>query len=141
MKPLKKVFSCVMVKTNSNYAIVIQFLSIWWILSQTSILFNMSLIEHLSAVAINFWLRGGGDWFVILSYKYDKSRKIISYACFWLQVHCIVYLFFFLKMTKIKAIKEKIQNVTWKLGLTYFNAKNKYSMFGRTLPISVIMLQ
>ena len=83
---------------------------------------------------------GGGCLFVILSYKYNKSRKAekyISYACFWLQVHCIVYwihLFFLLKMAKIKAIKEEIQNNTKVL-------TNKYSLFGRTLPISKTMLQ
>ena len=42
----------------------------------------------------------------------------------------------FLKMTKIKAIKEEIQNNT-KFGLTQFNAKNKYSLFRRTLSIAV----
>ena len=43
-------------------------------------------------------------------------------------------------MTKIKPNEEEMQNNT-KFGLTHFNAKNKYSMFGRTLPISIIMLQ
>ena len=39
-----------------------------------------------------------------------KAENHMSYACFWLQAHCIVYLiylFFFLKMTKIKAIKKR----------------------------------
>ena len=52
-----------MVKTNSNYAVKIaenHFLSIWWILSQTSILFDISLIEHLSAVATNLLIEGKG---------------------------------------------------------------------------------
>ena len=42
-----------------------------------------------------------------------KAAKCISYACFLPQAHCIVYwiyLFSFLKMNKIKAIKEEIQN-------------------------------
>ena len=34
-------------------------------------------------------------------------------------------------MTKIKVVKEEIQNNT-KGGLTYFDAINKYSLFGRT---------
>ena len=44
-----------------------------------------------------------------------EAEKCISYASFWLKVHCIVYfiyLFLFLKITKIKAIKEEIQNNT-----------------------------
>ena len=72
-----------------------------------------------------------------------KTEKCISYVCFWLKAHCIfylIYLFFFSKMTKIKAIKEEIQNNT-KVWTNHFNAKNKYSLFGWTLPISIIMLQ
>ena len=34
-------------------------------------------------------------------------------------------------MTKIKAIKEEIQTIT-KVWTSHFNAKNKYSLFGRT---------
>ena len=40
-------------------------------------------------------------------------------------------------MTKIESIEEEIQNNT----KFWTNAKNKYSLFGRTSPISVIMLQ
>ena len=52
MKPLKeKAFSCVTVKTKSNYAVKVaerrnHFLSINHV-AQTSILFNMSLVEYL----------------------------------------------------------------------------------------------
>ena len=45
--------------------------------------------------------------------RVTKAEKCIGYACFRLQAHCIVYWiysFFFLKMAKIKAIKEEIEN-------------------------------
>ena len=55
MKPLKeKMFSCVMVKTNSNYAVKVVersncSLPIYLInhFAQTSVLYNVSLMEHL----------------------------------------------------------------------------------------------
>ena len=71
-----------------------------------------------------------------------KAEKCISYACFWLQAHCIIYwiyLFFFL-LPKLKSLKRRYR-ITQKFGLTHINAKNKNSLFGRTLLISFIMLQ
>ena len=48
--------------------------------------------------------------------------------------------FFFLKITKIKAELKRNYRITQKFGLTHFNAKNKYNLFGRNLPVSIIML-
>ena len=41
-------------------------------------------------------------------------------------------------MTKQKPLKRRYR-ITRKFGLTHFNGKNKYGLFERTLPISVIM--
>ena len=63
-------------------------------------IFGKPIQALVSAVATIFRL--GGPTNVI------RAGKCIRYVCFWLQAHCIVYfiyLFFFLKMTKIKAIK------------------------------------
>ena len=65
-----------------------------------------------SAVGTNFWF-GRGAWFVTLSYEYNKNTKIYTLCLFLAAAYYIVYwinLFFFLKMTKIKAIKGEIQN-------------------------------
>ena len=43
-------------------------------------------------------------------------------------------------MTKIKVIKRRYR-ITEKFGLTYFNDKNNYCLFLKTLPISIIVLQ
>ena len=38
-------------------------------------------------------------------------------------------------------ILNRRYRITQKFGLTHFNAKNKYNLFGKTLPISITMLQ
>ena len=48
--------------------------------------------------------------------------------------------FSFWKWPKWKPLKRR-NRVTQKFGVTHFNVKSKYSLFGRTLPISIIMLQ
>ena len=63
-----------------------------------------------------------GTWFLILFYEYNKSRKMYQLCLFLtagslyflldLCVFFFVFLFFFLKMTNVKTIKEEIQNNT-----------------------------
>ena len=116
------------------------------------------IYRYISAVATIFRL-GGLVRNIILRIK---TEKCLSHACFWLKVPCIAPVgtgrrlnvhktfnlppvptgafFFFLNMNKIKALKRRYK-ITQKFGLTHFNVKNKYSLFGRTLAISITMLQ
>ena len=59
---------------------------------------------------------------------------LITLYCYW------IYLYFLFEMTKQKPLKRRYR-ITRKFGLTHFNGKNKYGLFERTLPISVIMPQ
>ena len=55
-------------------------------------------------------------WFIILLYEYNKSKKVLVMLILdYRLIHCIVYLIylcFFIKMAKIKAIKKEMQNNT-----------------------------
>ena len=86
-----------------------------------------------------------------------KPEKYISYDCFWLQADCIVYwiylfflflfiyvfiyLFIYLLIYLFTYLFIYLYRITQKFELTHLNAKNKYSLFERTLPISIIILQ
>ena len=56
-------------------------------------------------------------------------------------IYCLSDLIIFLFENDQKKPLNRRYRITQKYGLTHFNDKNKYSLFGRTLPISVIMLQ
>ena len=56
-------------------------------------------------------------------------------------LYCLLDLLIFLFEKDQKKPLKRRYRITQTFGLTHFNAKNKYSLFGRTLPILIIMLQ
>ena len=54
-------------------------------------------------------------------------------------LYCLLNIFIFL-FENDQNKSQRRQRITNKFGLTDFNAKNKYSLFGRILPIAIIIL-
>ena len=61
----------------------------------------------------------------------------IYFFYFYLFMYLFIYLFIYL----FTYLFIYLYRITQKFELTHLNAKNKYSLFERTLPISIIILQ
>ena len=77
----------------------------------------------------------------MIVFEYRLIVLFIGFIYFFFFIYLCIYLFIYLLIYLFTYLFIYLYRITQKFELTHLNAKNKYSLFERTLPISIIILQ